>query len=82
MDILFDHSTISMMDRLDKTPFLGKKILLIGLEGRINDFRQLLDKGREIDFTHLSGDEQKQFIKHEIKMVGLLLFQRHKSVYS
>lgn len=60
------ESGLSMIDRLDKTPFLNKSLLLVGLGSRINDFKQSLDKQEEIDLVHLSGDEHKARIRAQI----------------
>ncbi|MES9681671.1 DUF2325 domain-containing protein [Gottfriedia acidiceleris] len=60
------ESGTSMIDRLDKTPFLDKKILLVGLESRINDFKLALYKTDEFEFVHLTGDEHKQRIRAQI----------------
>ncbi|ARO21412.1 hypothetical protein B2J90_28775 (plasmid) [Bacillus tropicus] len=60
------ESGFSMIDRLDKTPFLNKKILLVGLEGRMNDFKDSLNGVEEIQLTHLTGDEHKQRIRSQI----------------
>lgn len=49
----------SMIDRLDKNLF-WTKILLVGLEGRMNNFKDSLDGVEEIQLTHLTGDEHKQ----------------------
>lgn len=65
-NVVESESGFSMIDRLDKTPFLGKKMLLVGLGSRENDFKSSLDKTEEIQLTHLSGDEHKQRIRAQI----------------
>lgn len=56
----------SMIDRLDKTPFLNKNFTLIGLGSRVNNFRDSLDKAEEIQMVHMTGDEHKAKIRAQI----------------
>lgn len=72
------ESGLSMIDRLDTTPFLNKKILLIGLAGRINDFKMHLSK-TDIDFTHLTGDEHKQSIRSKILKADYVLLSTYEN---
>ena len=57
---------LSMIDRLDMNPFLNKKIVLIGLSSRVNDFKMYLDKVEGMQFVHLTGDEHKMKIRSNL----------------
>ena len=64
---------LSMIDRLDTTPFLNKKIVLVGLESRMNDFKKSLQKAPEIELVHFSGDEHKSTIKSQLRKANYVL---------
>lgn len=76
----------SMIDQLDKTPFLNTRILLVGLASRMNDFTQMLGKTNEIDFVHLSGDDHKaktraQILKADIVLIATVENSHDTSTY-
>lgn len=63
---------INMLERLDKQPLLNRNIVLVGLEGRKNDFSSNL-KGSNIQLTHLTGDEKKTSIRSTLKKADYVL---------
>ncbi|MEX3713442.1 hypothetical protein ABFV99_13640 [Cytobacillus horneckiae] len=69
----------TMMDRLDKTPFLNKRILLVGLRSRINDFKMITDRTDEIDFIHLSGDDHRAKTRAEILKSDIVLLSTQEN---
>ncbi|MCY9308807.1 hypothetical protein MOF23_07470 [Bacillus inaquosorum] len=69
----------SMIDRLDKSPFLEKTILLIGLRSRINDFKSSLEKTNEINLVHLSGDEHQARIRAQILKADFVLLSTYEN---
>src|SRR5699024_10056470 len=69
----------SMIDRLNKKPLTNKKILLIGLSSRVNDFSSYIDKTFEVDMQHLTGDEHKQRIRAQILKSDYVLISTHEN---
>lgn len=69
----------SMIERLDKTPFLGKKILLVGLASRVNDFKLSLVKTDDIEMVHLTGDEHKARIRAQILKADIVLLSTQEN---
>ncbi|MFE4029263.1 hypothetical protein ACFX4N_24235 [Priestia sp. YIM B13551] len=72
----------SMIERLDKTAFEGKKIVLVGLKSRMNDFRASLDKVEEIDMVHLDGDEHKTRIRSRILKADIVILSTYENSHS
>lgn len=69
----------SMIERLDMTPFLNKKIVLIGLGSRVNDFKMYLDKVEDMHFTHLTGDEHKMKIRSNLASADFAIISTYEN---
>ena len=65
----------SMLDRIDKSVLIGKKVIIVGLEGRMNDFNSVLahPNNRKLNVVHLTGDESEAVLRREIKDSDVVL---------
>ncbi|MFE7821370.1 hypothetical protein ACFU1R_24620 [Priestia megaterium] len=64
---------LSMIDRLDTTPFLNKTIVLIGLRSRKKGFASILHNNKDINLIHLTGDENRARIRGDVLKADYVL---------
>lgn len=74
-----NESGFSMLDRLDQTPFIGLKILLIGLRSRVSDFAQLIEKCEDVNMIHLDGYEHKMRIRAQIQKADYVIVSTYEN---
>ena len=76
------EANTTMLERLDKQLFLNRHIVLVGLEGRRNDFAANLKGVNEIQLTHLTGDESKATICSVLKKADYVLISTFENSHA
>ncbi|MBQ0139009.1 MAG: DUF2325 domain-containing protein [Kurthia sp.] len=69
------HIGPSMLDRINKTLLIGKKMVIVGLESRMNDFKNILahPNNENLNIVHLTGDEREAVLRSEVKNADVVL---------